>query len=266
MLIWQNGCFFKETSAAGVAAAAVTGPGVFETMLCRQGRVAFLERHLRRLRRSCPVVGITAPPVGYLKRAVAEFIAKNKLRCARLRLSLSKTAGGACVTLSARPQPRQRRSYALMLETKKKLFASRQTRIKSLRRDFYEDLYARSRSRGFDEVVFTNAHNEVMEATRTNIFCVKNGLVMTPRLQSGCLPGVTRAVVLTSLKKEKISCREVRLSVAQLLGSEEIFLTNAIIGVMPVSRIGAQRLSAGSLTRRVARFYRDEVVKACRMR
>jgi branched-chain amino acid aminotransferase len=256
MWTWQDKRFFKE--------ASVAGPGVFETMLCRHGRVAFLDQHIRRLQRGFRVLG----------GAVRELVSKNRRRPARLRLSVSKAAGRICVTVSARPlprpscwpQPRPPASYALMLEKKKKLLASKWTRIKSLRRDFYEGLYAQARARGFDEVAFLNTRNEVMEASRANIFCVKDGIVMTPRLESGCLPGITRDAVLTLLRKNKVRCRALRLSAARLMDSEEIFLTNAIIGVMPVSRLGARRLPVGPLTRRVVRVYRDLVEKACRMR
>ncbi len=262
MWVWRDGYFCRQD----VSAAAPRGEGVFETMRLHHGRVAFLGAHIRRLRRACPVMGLVAPLAAYLKDAVYALVGQNKLREARLRLSVFKTSSGVSVIVSSRPMAGLPASYALTAELNRHPPASLLSGVKSLARGFYDRASRRARVRGFDEVFFQNGSGEIIEGSRTNIFCVRANEILTPRLESGCLPGVARSVVIRLSKRAGVLCRAQRLTIDDLWGSDEVFVTNAVIGVVPVRRIDSKRRTAGRITRRLQKLYRLEVEKACRIR
>jgi branched-chain amino acid aminotransferase len=88
---------------------------------------------------------------------------------------------------------------------------------------------------------------------------VKDGVLMTPRLESGCLPGVTRALVIQRAKKADLVVRETAVQLEDLLEADEVFLTNTQIGVQAVDRIGELEFAAGfcpgDVTQKVKEIY-----------
>jgi branched-chain amino acid aminotransferase len=101
---------------------------------------------------------------------------------------------------------------------------------------------------GFEETVFLNTAGHVCEGATANVFLVKAGILVTPSLDSGCLPGITRAVVMELAHKLGIPCEERRVWAAELDAADEMFLTSSIRGVMAVSRFGGKTLIPGPVT------------------
>lgn len=94
-----------------------------------------------------------------------------------------------------------------------------------------------ARRRGFDEVILLNERGEVAECTAANIFCVQQGKVSTPPLSSGCLAGVTRAVLLEVSAQAGIEIRERVLQPEELQQAEEVFISSTTRELLPVRRI-----------------------------
>jgi branched-chain amino acid aminotransferase len=110
---------------------------------------------------------------------------------------------------------------------------------------------------GFDEVILLNERSEVAECTAANIFCVRNEEVTTPPLSSGCLPGVTRTTLLEIAKDSGLIIREASISIPDLIGAEEVFITSTTREVQPVSQIDHQQIACvdGPVTRRLAEAF-----------
>src|SRR4029077_2789782 len=94
--------------------------------------------------------------------------------------------------------------------------------------------YERAHEQGFDEVVLLNERSEVAECTSANLFAVQGTRVYTPPLSSGCLPGVTRAVLLEEVKVPGLTIEEKDLRPEDLEASDEVFLTSTTREVLPV--------------------------------
>jgi para-aminobenzoate synthetase/4-amino-4-deoxychorismate lyase len=95
--------------------------------------------------------------------------------------------------------------------------------------------------------------DEVLEADRANVFAVRKGALFTPPLDGRILPGVTRATVLELADAEGIEAAERTLTLAELRGSEEVFLTNSIRGIEPVGSVDGTSLpSEKALTERLS--------------
>ena len=101
---------------------------------------------------------------------------------------------------------------------------------------------------GADEALFFNARGELCEAATANVFVVKDGMLLTPPLVSGCLPGTMR---------ERVMCRhpvrEDVLTAADVEAADEVFLTSATRGVVPVAAIDGRDATAGPVAERMRR-------------
>jgi branched-chain amino acid aminotransferase len=115
--------------------------------------------------------------------------------------------------------------------------------------------YERAQERGLDEVVLLNERGEVAECTSANIFAVRNNRVRTPPITSGCLPGVTRAVLLEEIRVAGIAVEEAVLGPRDLEAADEVFITSTTRELLPVASIEG-------LTIRTGRSVRDQLQHA----
>jgi len=119
--------------------------------------------------------------------------------------------------------------------------------------------------RGFDEVILLNEHGQVSECTSANIFCIHGEHVYTPPLAtSGCLPGVTRAVLLEDIQLPGMTICEKELNPADLANSEQVFITSTTRDLLPVLSADRQPLqqnqSALRLLQQAFLSYRESYV------
>jgi branched-chain amino acid aminotransferase len=106
---------------------------------------------------------------------------------------------------------------------------------------------AEAQREGFDEVVLLNERGEVSECTAANIFAVKAGKVLTPPLNSGCLEGVTRAVLSEVAGEAGTAVVEQTLRVEDLYGAEEVFITSTNRNVIAVREIAGRTIADGGM-------------------
>jgi branched-chain amino acid aminotransferase len=99
---------------------------------------------------------------------------------------------------------------------------------------------------GFDEVVMLNERGEVAECTAANIFCVKGGRVATPPLNSGCLEGVTRGVLLEIGAAAGVPVEEKTLLPQDLYAADEVFISSTNRNLLPVSEIAERKIGDGN--------------------
>jgi len=232
------------------------GDGVFETMKVVDGRPFALTRHLARLGRSAAGLGLVVPfDDGELRRALEETIAANGLRQGRARITVTGgvaplgsdraairptviVATGplppwpAAASVVTVPWPRNERSAVAGLKT-----TSYAENVVAL---------AFAHERGADEAIFANTAGALCEGTGSNVFVVRDGVLTTPPLSSGCLAGVTRDLLLEVLEVDE---REVPL--AALAEAEEAFLTSSTRDVQPIDRVDGRPLptAPGPFTR-----------------
>lgn len=257
------------------------GAGLFETMRAEQGRVFRLESHIERLRRSAqkllhPIEREDLPS----PEAFQELLQRNALRDARIRLTV--TAGSAknaepdgappltiCATCSE-PFTYQPSAFeegisvivSRYLQSPQDPLAGHKTtcylgRLLALR-------YAQQ-LRCTEAIWFTTDHL-LAEGSISNVFIVKDGVLKTPSLDTPVLAGIAREVVLESARTLRMDWAEAKLTVDDLLGADEVFLTNSIMQVMPVIRIEKHDVGSGKpgpMTRRLRAAFREIVEKEC---
>jgi len=114
-----------------------------------------------------------------------------------------------------------------------------------------------ARSEWQDEVqegLMLNLHDEVIEGTMSNLFIVKNQQIMTAQITQSGVNGIMRQIIIEQFKKLRNAVKETTLSIEDVLQADELFVTNSVIGVWPISRLEDKSYVIGDVTQQVMSF------------
>lgn len=249
------------------------GDGVFETIELRYGRPFALTRHLDRLERSCRGLGFDAPPADDVRRAVESVSREWGPEGGRLRITVTtgsgpmgseRGAGPLTLVVSATPM-------AVRTDPTKVLTVpfTRNERgaLAGLKTTSYaENVVAlqMARDEGASEGIFANTTGMLCEGTGSNVFVAAGGVLSTPPLSSGCLAGVTRALLLEVLDDAGAAATEADTPIDRWPEVDEAFLVSTGRHVQPISHIDgvALPLAPGPLTTAAARVWQDAYADA----
>jgi branched-chain amino acid aminotransferase len=279
-VLWVNGRYVScdEPAVRADDRGLLYGDGFFETVRL-YGKVPFrLCDHLERLRHSCAKFGITVDLAEEdVCRVLTELLCRNRLSEASARITVTRGAhtgdlglpasSRATAIIEVRPlvlPPRQWYERGLRLHVSEFPVSPRHPLAGHKSLNYFIFLAARDAARraGADEALLLDPAGQVVEAATSNIFSVRQGVVRTPPLDSGALPGITRQAILELCRAEGLPCQEVTLPLAEVTTSDEVFLTNSLVEVLPVASIDDHRLPAdvpGPVTSALQRFYRQLV-------
>jgi len=262
------------------------GYGLFETMRAYQGHIFRLDRHLTRLRRSAQSLGLIHSILNVvegkqsLEVACLTTLEANKLKDARLRLTVSagegdmtpdpSTCSSPTVLVTAQslvplPPEKYESGFKAALSSLRRNSQSPLSRLKST--CYMENILARmaARAAGCDEAILLNEQGYLAEGSTTNIFLASNGELITPSLEGGVLPGITREAVLEIARASNIKTLERQVELKELIEAEEAFITNSILELMPLTRFEGKPIGTGKpgqLTKELLAAYRKLVNQA----
>lgn len=215
------------------------GHGVFETIKVLNARPVFLAQHHARLCASARALELTyTATLAEFAARLRRLIAANALTdgSAKVVLFNRGDSTGQLVSTKANSYPPETYARGFRLQT---ILTGERTGALTAHKtlNYLANLCAKraALSAGFDEPLFVTPAGIVIEGATTNVFIVRDGIVLTPNLASGPLPGIARAEVLALLGPERV--REALLTTTDLRHASEIFVTNSLLGVMPVSRL-----------------------------
>ena len=235
----------NDVKVSALSDGFMFGHGLFETIKVVGGRPVFFEDHVARLSRSAAELGLALDYNLERLRALCEkVIAANTLVDGNLKLILFQDEGGAGEILLARSGLYPKETYDRGFNLKTEPAGARGPLAAYKTLNYFENIAAKRRAvmAGCDEPVFVDAAGLLLEGATTNIFAVIEGRVLTPPADGRILPGVVRGQVLRSLGNR---AAEKLISLEQLHGADEVFVTNALLGVMPVARVDEQAYDAG---------------------
>ncbi len=256
------------------------GYGLFETMRAYGGAIFRLNRHLDRLHHAAGMLGMASKLAAYdLAKACYDVLKANNLTDARIRLTVSAGAGDitpnpdTChditVFIAARkliplPFEAYERGYAAALSSWRRNSQSPLSQLKST--CYLENVLARQevKKAGADEALLLNERGFLVEGSTTNIFLVSSHMLITPSIESGALSGITREAVMELAQSlgAVLIVKDVELK--ELIAAEEAFLTNSILGIMPLTRFDDRPIASGkpgTLTRRLMSAYHELVAR-----
>jgi branched-chain amino acid aminotransferase len=129
---------------------------------------------------------------------------------------------------------------------------------------FLDNIIARelARAEDADDAVRLDDDGNVIECATSNIFVVTNGAVSTPSTDDGALPGIVRARILALCDKLELTSRVRDLTVRDLRGADELFVTSSLRGVVPVTRLDGVPVAVGPITQQLQAAYVEEMRSA----
>jgi branched-chain amino acid aminotransferase len=237
----------------------MNGWGVFSTIRVQDGVLFAWERHWARMQRDAARLRVPFPDdEKSLEARLYRLIDANRAVNSTLRVIVVRNRGG----MWEGPSERAFDIIALTASLKDwgetvKLGMIPQARhaasefagTKYL--SWSENLarYERAHEQGFDEAVLLNERGEVAECTSANIFAVHGENVSTPPLSAGCLPGVTRALLLQEIHVPNLTISEKTLLRSDLESADEVFITSTTRDLMPVASVEGLRIRPGRSVR-----------------
>jgi branched-chain amino acid aminotransferase len=263
--VWLDGRLVPvdEAKVSVLDHGLTVGDGVFETVKVVDGTPFALTRHLRRLAASARGLGLAEPDEQVVRGAVGEVLAAagpEERASARLRITvtggpspLGSSRGDSDPTLVVALAPlsgwEETTSLVTVPWTRNERSAVAGLKTTSYAENVVALAYAHERDAS--EALFLNTRGEVCEGTGSNVFAVIDGTVVTPPLDSGCLAGVTRALVL-----EWCGGEERAISPAELTAADEVFLASTTRDIQAVRRVDDRSLPApGPVTSAAQRVF-----------
>ncbi len=264
MAVWMNGEVLPDDDArvSVFDHGLVVGDGVFETIKVAGGVPFAMTRHLVRLRKSALGLGLPEPDIEQIRDgALAVIAASGGPPLARLRVTvtggkspLGSERGNAPVTaivaMAEQPRPAPTVDVVTVPWPRNERGALSGLKTTSYGENVRALAYAAER--GGSEAIFANTVGALCEGTGSNVFVVIGGRLLTPSLASGCLAGVTRALVI-----EWADAEEQDLPLDALAGAEEAFLSGTTRDVQPIRNVDGAALPAapGPVTRKAAEIF-----------
>ncbi len=271
--LWCNGQWFDplDFSASPTDRGLILGLGLFETILAIDGEPILAELHLARLRASCKQLGwrFEYPDI---RDTMVALTQRNQFTVGRARIRLAISAGSGVfhdlalgadhiIWMTAAQAAELPPSTSANLSLWRRNEHSALAGLKCA--SYAENLVALEHAvrLGFEETIFLNTAGNVCEASTSNVFLVKNGTLHTPTLASGCLPGITRAMVIEMAEKLGIPSAVRDITAEELHHADELFLTSSIRGVMAISRFEQRSLTPGPVTHLIGKAWNDGLVR-----
>jgi branched-chain amino acid aminotransferase len=257
----------KSLSAGQVG--FLNGWGVFSTLRVQEGVPFAFERHWERMQRDAARMHVPFPSDRDSVRArLLRLVEANSAWNATLRVAVVRNRGGlfegpdlardfeliaftadinnwgTSVRLTVKPHGRHAQNE----------FAGTKVLSWAQNLTWYEEAH----QRGFDEMILLNERGEVCECTSANLFIARGNEVFTPPLNSGCLPGVTRALLLEEIRVPGISAAEKTLLPKDLEDADQVFITSTTRDFLPVSHIeGLKVRSGGNVAAALTRAFEE---------
>lgn len=237
------------------------GDGVFETLLACKANLILWEYHYARLTAGCERLRIAVPESEALLRTLTPNLDPQRHQVIKIVVTRGEGQRGYRVTESISPNvvicisarhflPPTYWENGIHLYCCATRLASQPglAGIKHLNR-LEQVLATQEWDATYQEGLMCNAHDEVIEATSHNLFAVKDGQLYTPDLTETGVEGVMRRYVIELAREMRIAVYIKRIKLTELAHLDEIFLTNSIDGIWPVTRIGEWQFKLGEIAR-----------------
>lgn len=236
-------------------AGLICGWGIFTTLRISRGEAFAYERHWRRLEKDAALTRLPMPYTAAKVRVhLHEVIRANQVTEGCARIYLVYNSVGFWQSDEKHPQvdliiytaslPDHRDIVRLALREHGRHAAAPLAGVKSI--SWLNNVWAvaEATKEGFDEVVMLNERGEAAECTSANLFIVKSGKILTPPLNSGCLEGVTRGILLEIAPEAGLSVVEQALRPEDLYSAEEVFISSTNRNLISAGEIAGHAIPA----------------------
>jgi branched-chain amino acid aminotransferase len=274
-------CLPEEAKISVFDRGFLYGDSVYETIGTAHGRLFAARDHLDRLERSAMRIGLRVPPRADIERAIAETVEAAGNVESRVRVVLTRGSGKLdldpasvddtqLVVIVFPLGPPSAEMYAkgvavAIVSITRNSPSAIDPAVKS--GNYLNNVLALGEARrrmGAYEAILCGADGSVAEGSTSNVFTVAGGEVRTPPLEVGILDGITRAKVLDLARKGGLRVVETRIFPDDLRAADEVFITSATRGVLPVTRVDDRAIGDGApgpVTKKLMALY-EELARA----
>lgn len=271
-----NGNFIDQTNLSFSNRAFLYGDSVFETIKVVKNKVLFWEEHYLRLMSSMRILKIEIPnefTPDYLESQIKKTISSiSETFTGRVRLTVFREGEGLYL-------PKSNQASFVINSFQNEVF-SFETKFKTYKVDIYKDYLIQSnllsnlktsnrlinvigsiyaQENGLDNCILLNENKLVTEFLNGNIFLVKDNVVKTPPINSGCLNGVMRNKIIELINKiPLLEIFEKDFSAYEIISSQEVWVSNSISGIIPVSQYRNKQFG-NSIAKKVLDFLNREI-------
>jgi branched-chain amino acid aminotransferase len=241
------------------------GEGLFETMRVYGGRVFRLEQHLARMTAAAAEMGLQQQAERLRPQDVSEALSASGLAEASVRVTVTPSTLVVLVRrLSLPPRERYERGCAVVTVPVALVRGHVLRQMKSL--SYLDKLLAQRAAEraGAHEAILVDADGGIVEGAMRNLFAVTEGQLVTPPLDRGLLPGITREAVLEVAVRQQLPAAQRDIALAELMKADECFLTSSLAELLPVASVDGNPLNRpapGTTTRQLMEGYRRLVVE-----
>lgn len=268
-------CLPEEAKISVFDRGFLYGDSVYETIGTAYGRLFAAREHLVRLERSAERIGLRAPPRAEIEKAIADTVAAAGNPESRVRVMLTRGVGKLDLDPASTDDtqlivivfplgPPTTEMYAKGVAVAIVSITRNNPRaidpaVKS--GNYLNNVLALGEARrrsGAYEAILCADDGCIAEGSTSNVFMVKNGEIWTPPRAVGILDGITRAKVIDLCREHRVPLVERRFSPDELRAADEVFITSATRGVLPVTTVDEKPIAAGApgpVTRRVMDLY-----------
>jgi branched-chain amino acid aminotransferase len=264
--LWVDGVLVDpdEARVSALDHGLTVGDGVFETCKVTDGVPFALTRHLRRLARSADGIGLQAPDDALVRQAVGDVVGAAQVPLGRLRITWTagpgplgsdRYPGGGTLVVAVVPVAPWPSNVAAATVPWTRNERSATAGLKTT--SYAENVVALrdAQACGGSEALLANTRGELCEGTGTNVVVVLDDALVTPPLESGCLAGVTRGLLLQWGRQAGLPIREETMPFGVLGTAPEVLLTSSTRDVQPLSEVDGRQLRRGELGRAAVELF-----------
>lgn len=241
------------------------GDGLFETIACRRGRARFLDLHMDRLTAGCERLRIDVGDIRAIRHEIQTAAASADNSLIKLVVTRGEAVARGYGWSGKETATRVLLRYGWPVEDATAQREGVRVRTASLRvgenpalagmkhLNRLEQVIARSEvpSQEAAELLVFSQSGGLVSGTMSNVFLVRDGRLLTPRLETCGVAGVMRRVVMREARRDGLEVEETALDSRDVGTATEMFLTNARIGIWPIRLLDGRALTPGEVTRRV---------------
>lgn len=230
------------------------GDALFETLKVVKGKILFWEDHYFRLMASMRILRMEIPmnfTMEFLETEILRTIIANDINnsTSRIRLNIHRVEGGKylpesnSIAFNIIAEPLNSDFYTIKSDpftidlfkdffVAPGLLSTLKTNNKIV--NVLGSIFAKEN--GFDNCLLLNTNKNIVEALNGNLFLVKDNVIKTPPLEDGCIKGIMRKQLIEIIQSmEELDMVETSVSPFELQKADELFLTNVIVGIQPIS-------------------------------
>lgn len=213
------------------------GLGAFETIAVENGKPLFLEQHLNRIEKAADFLGLgSCRQRGLTEEKIEEYLDMYDISLKKHE-ALKVILSAENMFFQMRNNPYVEESYTQGLRAEISKVRRNETSPLVYHKTLnYGDCILEKRAAmavGIHEMIFINTKGQISEGTVSNIFFVRKNTVYTPQLSCGLLPGILRSYIM-----ERFPVTETIIYPDELVYYDECFVTNSLMGIMPVKQLG----------------------------